>query len=113
MDPNIIGNFIPIIAILAVFGCPVGCLFVLKHFSFKHRELEAELEARKLLSARDRAELEKRIERLESVVMGARAAASVGASGLLPASSSSALYEPPNSLPPGDALAPGGTREKA
>ncbi len=111
MDSNVIGELIPIVAILATFGCPVGIVFVLKHFAFKHRELEAELEARKMLSNRDRAELEKRIERLESVVMGARVAGAVAP--LAPASASSALYEPPPSTPSEPSGAPEGTRQKS
>jgi hypothetical protein len=111
MDAAILEQIQPIIAVLAVFGMPVGIVFVVKRFKFKHRELEAELEARKMISERDRAELEKRIERLESVVMGARAP---GPAPLLPASSSSALYEPPVSIPPGDPVrAPAGSGEKA
>ncbi len=111
MDADALSQLIPIVAILATFGMPVGIVFVVKHFKFKHLELEAELEARKLLSERDRTELEKRIERLESVVMGARAVAVPAP--LMPASSSSALYEPPVSIPPGDPLALGAKREKA
>lgn len=111
MDADALSQLIPMVAILATFGMPVGITFVVKHFKYKHRELEAELEARKMLSDRDRAELEKRIERLESVVMGARAP---GPAPLMPASSSSALYEPPVSIPPGDPVrAPAGSGEKA
>ena len=71
MDPDIVGQLIPLVAIVSTFGMPVGIVFLVKHFKYKQLELDAELQARKLISERDRAELEKRIERLESVIMGA------------------------------------------
>jgi hypothetical protein len=98
MDSELIHQFVPIVAIIMTFGLPVGIVFVTKYFAFKHRELEAELEARKMLSERDRVELEKRIERLESVVMGVRVQQQ-GIPSLLPPHSTSALHEPPPSLP--------------
>jgi len=73
MTPALLEPLVTMVAILSCLGLPLGIVFTVKHFTFKHRELEAELEARKLLSTRDRAELEKRIERLESVVMNAAA----------------------------------------
>jgi hypothetical protein len=73
MNAEMLEHVVSMIAILATFGMPVGITFVVKHFKYKHRELDAELEARKMLSERDRVELEKRIERLETIVMsGAR-----------------------------------------
>jgi hypothetical protein len=98
MDSELVRQFIPMVAIVMTFGLPAGIVFITKYFAFKHRELEAELEARKMLSERDRVELEKRIERLESVVMGARVQQH-GIPSLLPPQSSSALYEPPPSVP--------------
>ncbi len=108
MNPELVEQLIPIVAIVMTLGLPVGIVFVVKHFGFKHRELEAELEARKMISERDRAELERRIERLETVVMGARAQAPHGSHApLLPPISSSALYEPPVSIPPEAPVQPG------
>jgi hypothetical protein len=86
MDSALVQQFIPMVAIVMTIGLPIGIVFITKYFAFRHRELDAELEARKMLSNRDRVELEKRIERLESVVMGARVQAAE-------------LYAPPPSLP--------------
>ena len=54
---------------IATFGMPVAIVYVVKYFKFRHRELEAELEARRMVSERDKVQLEARIERLESVLL--------------------------------------------
>ncbi len=73
MDAAMLEHVVSMVAIVMTMGMPIGITFVVKHFKYKHREFDAELEARKLLSERDRVELEKRIERLETIVMsGAR-----------------------------------------
>ena len=73
MDPRVVAEIVPVIALLATFGMPVAIVFVVNHFKYKNRELAAELEARRMLSERDKAELSARIERLENVLLGARA----------------------------------------
>jgi len=70
VDPKIITEIVPVFAIAFTFGMPVAIVFVVNHFKYKNRELEAELEARRLLSERDKAELSARIERLENVLLG-------------------------------------------
>jgi hypothetical protein len=57
------------VATLVVFGMPVAIVFVVKHFSFKHRELEAELEARRMLGETQAARLEARLERVEAALI--------------------------------------------
>jgi hypothetical protein len=113
MDPAFINNLIPIIAILATFGTPVAIVFAIKHFKYKHRELEAELEERKLISSNDRLELEKRIERLESVIMGARAPAVSAPPQALSPARDPALYEAPPSETATAPATPNVMREKA
>ena len=82
MDPKVIAEIVPVIALIATFGMPVAIVFVVNHFKYKNRELEAELEARRLLSERDKTELLARIERLENVLLGgARPAAQVAQQG--------------------------------
>ena len=79
---------IPAIAMLTTFGMPVAIIFVVQHFKYKNKELEAELEARRLLSDRDKAELSARVERLENVLLGGArplAQAQVAAPAALPA----------------------------
>lgn len=74
VDSTLVAELIPVVAILTTFGMPVAIVYVVKYFKYRHRELEAELEARRMLSERDKAQLEVRIERLESVLLaGARA----------------------------------------
>ena len=70
MDPKVIAEIVPVFAIAFTFGMPVAIVFVINHFKYKNRELEAELEARRLLSERDKTELSARIERLENVLLG-------------------------------------------
>ncbi len=96
MDPKIIAEIVPAIAIVFTFGMPVAIVFVVNHFKYKNRELEAELEARRLLSERDKAELSARIERLENVLLGgARPAAQVAAPQQAPAALHAALPDFP------------------
>ena len=40
MIPAVIKMLIPIISVLAVFGCPVGIIWVVKNHQFKMKELE-------------------------------------------------------------------------
>jgi hypothetical protein len=69
VDAKILEQLIPIVGMLVVFGMPVAIVFVAKHFSFKRRELEAELEVRKMLSDAQAARLEVRLERVEAALI--------------------------------------------
>ena len=63
-----IQSFIPIVAVLAVFGFPVAIVFVLKYFRLKERELNLEMETRER-SQRQQLAIEQRVERLEGVLL--------------------------------------------
>ena len=63
-----IQSFIPIVAVLAVFGFPVAILFVLKYFKLKERELALEAESRER-TQRQQLAIEARVERLEGLLL--------------------------------------------
>ena len=42
MDAEILKMLIPIISVLAVFGCPVGIIWVIKNHQYRMKELELE-----------------------------------------------------------------------
>ncbi|HEY2030154.1 MAG TPA: hypothetical protein VGH20_13200 [Myxococcales bacterium] len=65
MDAHAFEALIPIVAILATFGCPVAMIFVFKWFKLKDRELQLDSELRKDASAA----LEARVQRLESILL--------------------------------------------
>jgi len=64
MTPEMLQVFIPIVAILVVFGFPVALIFTLKWFKLKDKELQLESEMRKTSGQA----LEARVQRLESVI---------------------------------------------
>ena len=68
MSSDLIQSFIPIVAVLAVFGFPVAIVFVLKYFKLKERELAMELETRQK-SQQQQLAIEGRVERLEEVLL--------------------------------------------
>lgn len=43
MLPSILHALIPILGVLAVFGCPVGIIWVVKNHQYRMKELELEL----------------------------------------------------------------------
>jgi hypothetical protein len=96
MDPAslsiLLHNLVPIIAILFVFGMPVGIIWTLKHFSLKNRELELESQ----LHGR---ELELRLRSLEARQAAVETAlTSIGAKPQVPAApveQRMSLLEPP------------------
>jgi hypothetical protein len=65
MTPEMLQVFIPIVAILVVFGFPVALIFTLKWFKLKDKELQLETEVRKT-SGQAR---EARVQRLESIIL--------------------------------------------
>ena len=65
MNAEMLQIFIPIVAILAVFGFPVAMVFVWKWFKFKDKELQLDAEMRKTSGQA----LEARVQRLESVIL--------------------------------------------
>lgn len=67
--PALFKELIPIVSIIAAVGAPVLIVFVVQHFKLRNRELQAEVESRRLLGERDKAYLESRIERLEQILM--------------------------------------------
>lgn len=66
-SPEMVGGAIAIVSVLAVFGFPVGLVFVLKYFKLKERELAHDLEARQK-SHQQQFALEERVRRLEEVL---------------------------------------------
>ena len=60
MTPEMLQVFIPIVAILVVFGFPVALIFTLKWFKLKDKELQLETEMRKTSGQA----LEARVQRL-------------------------------------------------
>ena len=56
---------IPIVAIIATFGFPVGLVYVWKFFKLKEKELQVDAEVRKVAGAA----LEQRVQRLESIIL--------------------------------------------
>ena len=56
---------IPIVAIIATFGFPVGIIYVWKFFKLKEKELLVDAEVRKTAGAA----LEQRVQRLESIIL--------------------------------------------
>ena len=97
MDQSVIQSLMPAVAMVATFGMPVAIVFIVKHFKYRDRELEAELEARRMLSERDKAQLEARIERLENALFARLPAATAPVAPQVEGRES--LYEPPP-LPP-------------
>jgi Tfp pilus assembly protein FimT len=65
MNAEMLQIFIPIVAILAVFGFPVALVFTLKWFRLKDRELQLEADYRKSSGQA----LESRVQRLESIIL--------------------------------------------
>jgi hypothetical protein len=63
-----IQSFIPIVAMLAVFGFPVALVLGIKYFKLKERELALEVESRER-SQRQQLAIEQRVERLEEVLI--------------------------------------------
>jgi hypothetical protein len=59
MLPGILEALIPVVSVLAVFGCPVGILWVIKHHQYRMRELEVEAQ-------RPSAGVEQRLVSIES-----------------------------------------------
>ena len=65
MTPEMLQVFIPIVAILVVFGFPVALIFTLKWFKLKDKELQLETEVRKTSGQA----MEARVQRLESIIL--------------------------------------------
>jgi len=65
MNAEMLQIFIPIVAILAVFGFPVALVFIWKWFKFKDKELQLDAEMRKTAGQA----LEARVQRLESIIL--------------------------------------------
>ena len=65
MTPEMLQVFIPIVAILVVFGFPVALIFTLKWFKLKDKELQLEAEMGKTSGKA----LEARVQRLESIIL--------------------------------------------
>jgi Tfp pilus assembly protein FimT len=65
MNAEMLQIFIPIVAILAVFGFPVALIFTLKWYKLKDRELQLEADYRKTSGQA----LESRVQRLESIIL--------------------------------------------
>jgi hypothetical protein len=93
MTAEMLANLIPMIAMLTVFGMPVAIVFTVMHFRFRHRELEAELEMRRMIAQQQGTQLQARVERLESVLLSQQPAQAAALPAPLPADAS--LYEPP------------------
>jgi|GEM_PF-1269490 len=68
MNGEILGALIPIVSVLAVFGMPVAVVFVSKYFKLKEKEIALEGEAQRW-AEKQSAQLEARVQRLESVLM--------------------------------------------
>lgn len=65
MTPAMFETLIPIVAILATFGFPVGIVFVWKWFKLKERELQLDADLRRTSGQA----LEQRVQRLESIIL--------------------------------------------
>src|SRR5215470_2427262 len=68
MNSDMIFALIPIVSVLAVFGFPVGIIFVLKYFKLKERELALDSEGRQK-SQQQQFAIEERVRRLEEVLL--------------------------------------------
>ena len=68
MSSQLVEALIPIVSILAVFGMPVAIVFVAKFFKLKEKEIALEGEAQRW-AEKQSAQLEARVQRLESVLM--------------------------------------------
>jgi len=97
--PEMVGGAIAIVSVLAVFGFPVGLVFVLKYFKLKDRELALEVESRQK-SQQQQYSIEERVRRLEEVLLNldhdVRARLGMGQPGA-PAESRPDLLEAPAS----------------
>ena len=65
MTTEMLQVFIPIVAILVVFGFPVALIFTLKWFKLKDKELQVDSEIRRTTGQA----LESRVQRLESIIL--------------------------------------------
>jgi hypothetical protein len=68
LSADMLGALVPIVSTIAGIGMPIAIVFIVMHFRFRHRELAADLEARKLWSEKERALLEARVARLENAL---------------------------------------------
>ena len=65
MTTAMLEALVPVVAILATFGFPVGLVFVWKWFKLKEKELQLDADLRKTSGQA----LEQRVQRLESVIL--------------------------------------------
>ena len=73
MEPEMLRMLIPIISVLAVFGCPVGIIWVVKNHQFKMKELEIDAHRAPANVEQRLASLETRLSAIESALSGAPA----------------------------------------
>ena len=68
--PAILHSLIPIFAVLAVFGCPVGIIWVVKNHQYRMKELEVESQRPPARVEERLAAIEARLGAIESALSG-------------------------------------------
>src|ERR1700730_13424898 len=67
-DAALLESLVPIVAITASLGLPVAIVFIHKYFKLRNRELDAEIEARRAWTEKERSLFEARVDRLEAAL---------------------------------------------
>jgi hypothetical protein len=67
-DAAVLESLVPLVAIAASLGMPVAIVFIHKYFKLRNRELEAEIEARRAWTVKERSLFEARVDRLEAAL---------------------------------------------
>src|SRR5438067_13196012 len=68
--PAILHSLIPIFAVLSVFGCPVGIIWVVKNHQYRMRELELEAQRPGPGVEQRLASIESRLSAIETALSG-------------------------------------------
>ncbi len=67
-DAAVLESLVPLVGILASLGMPVAIVFIYKYFKLRNRELDAEVEARRAWTEKERSLFEARVDRLEAAL---------------------------------------------
>jgi hypothetical protein len=68
MDPETLKMLIPIISVLALFGCPVGIIWVVKNHQYRMKELEVESHRGPVNAEQRLASVEARLSAIETAL---------------------------------------------
>jgi hypothetical protein len=67
-DAAVLESLVPLVGIAASLGMPVAIFFIHKYFKLRNRELDAEIEARRAWTEKERSLFEARVDSLEAAL---------------------------------------------